>query len=124
MTIRSHRDLKVWEKAVDLVIESCRLTKLLPKEAKRWLSKPNSKSNCFHPRKYCRGHGRDHLGDHIRHLSIADGSLMELETHLLVAERLSFLRANEIEPVLAVTAEVGRMLAGLTRSLKSLRPGS
>ncbi len=47
------------------------------------------------------------------HLAVANGSLMELETHLLLATRLSYLRVNELEPALMLTAEVGRMLTGL-----------
>jgi four helix bundle protein len=59
------------------------------------------------------------LGDYVHHLSVANGSLMELETHLLVAGRLSYLPPNEVERLLALAGEVGRMLAGLIRSLKT-----
>jgi four helix bundle protein len=45
---------------------------------------------------------------------------MELETHLLIAQRLAYLKTNDVELLLSLTAEVGRMLAGLTRKLKTV----
>lgn len=122
--MRSYRDLKVWEKAVDLVVQSYRLTKLLPKSETYGLVNQIQRASVSIPANIAEGHGRDHLGEQLRHLSIANGSLTELETHLFVAKKLSFLSANEIEPVLALTAEVGRMLAGLTRNLENRAPGN
>ena len=62
---------------------------------------------------------RKSIGDYLHHLSIANGSLMELETHLLIATRLGYLEAEQVETLLAHTSELGRMLTGLTHSLKS-----
>ena len=67
------------------------------------------------------GHGREHLGDYLHHLSMANGSLMELETHFLLAGRLGYLKEQQVNRVLDFTAEVGRMLAGLTKSLNNSR---
>jgi four helix bundle protein len=64
------------------------------------------------------GHGRDHLRDYLRHLSIAKGSLSELETQLLVAHAAASVSAREIEPVLDLCDEIGRMLTVLSRRLK------
>jgi len=58
-------------------------------------------------------HGREFL----RHLSIASGSLAELETHILLAERLNYLERAEGHSLLDRTAEIGRMINGLRRSL-------
>jgi four helix bundle protein len=75
------------------------------------------------PANIAEGHGREHLGDYMHHLSIANGSLMELETHFLLAERMGYLKVESLNQVLDQTAEVGRMLAGLIRSLRNSRPG-
>jgi len=62
--------------------------------------------------------GRDHLGDYLRHLSIANGSLMELETQVLIAGRRGYVKKEEEERILTEASEIGKMLSGLTRALK------
>ena len=64
------------------------------------------------------GHGRDHLRDYIRHLSIAKGSLSELETQLLTARTVAGLSAKEVESLLALADEISRMLSVLSQRLK------
>ena len=73
------------------------------------------------PSNIAEGHGRDGLGEYLYHLSVANGSLMELETDLFIAHRMRYLPASAVRPLLRRTAEVGRMLAGLTRKLKGRR---
>ncbi len=85
MTVRSYRDLKVWEKAMDLVVESYRLTQLFPRGETYGLTAQIQRAAVSIPANIAEGHGRDHLGNYLRHLSVANGSLMELETHLLIA---------------------------------------
>jgi four helix bundle protein len=115
--VKSYRDLKVWEKAMDLVVESYRLTKLLPKSEIFGLTAQIQRAAVSIPANIAEGHGREHLGDYLRHLSIASGSLMELETHLLITTRL-YITMNEVQRALDMAGELGRMLAGLTNKLK------
>ena len=121
MAVRSYRDLDVWQKAVELVVESYRLTKLLPKSEAYGLASQIRRAAVSIPANIAEGHGREHLGDYLHHLSVANGSLMELETHLLLTHRLDYLLVSQIEPVLKLAGEVGRMLAGLTRALRRLQ---
>lgn len=121
MTIESYRDLMVWQKAMGLVVECYRLSDLFPKTETYGLASQLRRAAVSIPANIAEGHGREHLGDYLHHLSIANGSLMEVETHLLLAEKLSFLESQQINQALAASAEVGRMLAGLTRSLKNKR---
>jgi four helix bundle protein len=118
MAVKSYRDLKVWEKAMDLVVESYRITKLLPKSEAYGLASQIQRAAVSIPANIAEGHGRDHLGDYLRHLSMAKGSVVELETHLLIARRLLYVTESDLEPVLTHTAEVGRMLEGLSKSLR------
>lgn len=120
MAIKSYRDLKVWERAMDLVEGSYRLASLLPTDEHYGIVSQIRRAAVSVPAGIAEGHGRDHLGDYLHHLSVANGSLMELETHLLIAQRLAYLKMNDIELLLGLTAEVGRMLAGLTRKLKTV----
>jgi len=118
MAVKSYRELKVWEKAMDLVSESYKLAKLLPKSEVFGLTSQLQRAAVSIPANIAEGHGREHLGDYLHHLSIANGSLMELETHLLLLVKLSYIPVSQVEPVLRLASEVGRMLAGLINSLK------
>ena len=122
--ISSYRDLIVWQKAMDLVVECYRLTHSLPKHEVYGLASQIQRASVSVPANIAEGHGREHMGDYLRNLSFANGSLMELETHLLIIQRLNYLHADELHSAFALTAEVGRMINGLTKSLKhrSLTP--
>jgi four helix bundle protein len=74
------------------------------------------------PANIAEGHGRKHTGDYLHHLSMARGSLLELETHILITVRLGYLQPKETEGILGLTDEVGRMISGLIQRLRS-KPG-
>lgn len=122
--VKSYRDLKVWERAVELVVESYKLTKLLPRTKIYGLSSQIQRSAVSIPANIAEGHGREHMGDYLRHLSIASGSLAELETHFIIAQRLALINPKDLISVLRLSDEVGRMLSGLTRKLKELTSGT
>jgi four helix bundle protein len=124
MGIRSYRDLLVWQRAMDLVVESYRVGRMLPKAELYGLTGQLQRAAVSVAANIAEGHGREHLGDYLHHLSIATGSIMELETHLLIAQRLSYVTDADIKPALETSAEVSRMLSGLTRRLKHLKPNT
>jgi four helix bundle protein len=103
---------------MDLVADVYRLTATLPREEKYGLAQQMNRAAVSVPSNIAEGHGRDHLGDYLRQLSVANGSLMEVETQAQIAVRLGFLSANDGDGLLALTGDVGRMLAGLVRALK------
>ncbi len=70
------------------------------------------------PSNIAEGQGRDSVKEFVHHLSIAYGSLMEVETQLQIAANLGYLNQVEIDKLLEQTAEVGRLLNGLSRSLR------
>jgi four helix bundle protein len=117
--VKSYRDLRVWEKSMDLVVESYRVSRLLPKTEMFGLISQIQRAAVSVPANIAEGHGREHLGDYLRHLSIARGSLMELETHMLIIGRL-YLHADEATRALEMVREIDRMLSGLTKKLKEL----
>ncbi len=106
---------------MDLVVESYRLARKLPKTEVYGLVSQLQRSAVSVPANIAEGNGRNQLGDYLRHLAIAHGSLMELETHFIVATRLGFLTAPEQDDVLGRTREVGRMLRRLVASLSRTR---
>jgi four helix bundle protein len=113
MAIRSYRDLLVWQKAMDLVVVCYQLTEKLPPSENFGLSSriKNFASNV--PSYIADGEGRKTNSEYFSRLSLAHGSLMSLETQLLIVDRLKFLSIEELEPALSISSEVGKMLNGL-----------
>ncbi len=70
------------------------------------------------PSNIAEGQGRDSTKEFLHHLSIAYGSLMEVETQILIAESLDYLKKADTNLILEKTAETGRLINGLLRSLK------
>ena len=97
---------------MNLVVSSYQLTKCFLQTEIYGLTSQIQRTAVSIPANIAEGHGREHLGDYLHHLSMANGSLMELETHFLVAVRLNYLNSEELNEVLSQTEEVGRMLAG------------
>ncbi|MGE5277866.1 MAG: four helix bundle protein [Acidobacteriota bacterium] len=119
MSIRSYRDLRVWRKGVYLAVTCYRLRSGFPRQEVYGLVGQIRRAAVSVPANIAEGHGREHLGDYLRFLSAAKGSLMELETHVIIAERLEYLSPAEAEQALSVAADIGRMLSGLIARLKS-----
>ena len=115
--IKSHRDLIVWQKAMDLVEDVYRASKSFPKEETYALTSQIRRAAVSVPSNIAEGQGRRTTSDFLRHLSIAYGSLCEVETQILIAVRLRYLTERNVERVLLGAGEVGRLLNGLMNSL-------
>jgi len=122
MKLKSYRDLKVWQKAMDLVVDSYKATRGFPKSELFGLASQMQRAGVSVPANVAEGRARQHTKEFIRHLSIAYGLLAELETHIQIAERLNYLESDQVDQLMKQTSEVGRMINGLKRSLeKKLR---
>ena len=116
--LRSYRDLEVWQKAMDLVVECYQATKKFPKTETFGLSGQLQRAAVSIPANIAEGRARKHTKEFLRHLSIAYGSLAELETHILISERLDYINRDWAEALIEKTSTVGRMINGLRRSLE------
>ena len=117
-TINSYRDLKVWQDAMGLA-ESCyRLTAVFPKDELFGLTSQIRRSAASVPANIAEGHGREVTGSFIQFLRVAQGSLKELETHLILAERVGVVKHSQVEQALGQCDGIGRMLRALIRSLQ------
>jgi len=116
--IKSYRDLLVWQKSMDLVVASYELARKLPHDERFGLISQIQRAATSIPANIAEGHGRRHTGDYLHHLSMARGSLLELETHFLIAIRLGYLRPEDVGSLLKETDELGRMLSGLIQRLR------
>ncbi|MEC4887002.1 MAG: four helix bundle protein [Scytonema sp. PMC 1070.18] len=118
-TIQSYQDLKVWQEAMNLA-ESCYLvTKVFPKEETYGITSQIRRAAVSIPANIAEGYGRRNRGEYIHFLYIAQGSLKELETHLLLAMRIKLSSSQIISPVLNHCESVGKLLFLLIRSLEN-----
>src|SRR5262245_42377464 len=105
--------------------ESCyRLTFTLPKEEMFGLASQIKRSASSIPANIAEGYGREHTRSFIQYLRMAQGSLKELETHLLLAERLGLFGKQSIKPAIDQCEVLGKMLRSFIRSLQRSRPKS
>ena len=120
--MQGHKELIVWQKAMDLVVAIYKLTSSFPKSEVYGLASQMQRAAVSVPSNIAEGHGLKQTQAYARHLAIANGSLTELETQIEIARRLGYLTA-ENESVINQAGGVGRMLAGLRRSLQSRLAG-
>jgi four helix bundle protein len=114
-----YRELVVWQKTMDLVTEIYKVTASFPNEEKFGLSSQARRAAVSIPSNIAEGHGRKATGAYMNHISIAYGSLMELETQMQIGERLSFLSSEKVAAILERISEIARMLNGLKKSLSA-----
>ena len=116
--IRSYRDLKVWQDAMTLVEGCYRFTKELPKDETYGLSSQIRRASVSVPANIAEGYGRDSSGSYVGFLKIAQGSLKELETHLILTQRLRLGEFEHAAELLSHADALGRMLRTLMRRVE------
>src|SRR5262245_5266709 len=115
--LRSYRDLKVWRKGMLLTEVVYRLCRKLPPEERYGLSQQLKRAAVSIPANIAEGYGRRTLGDYLRFISIANGSLKEVETLLLLTRRLALVSISQSSHALSATSELGKMLTVLVGRL-------
>ena len=118
--VRSYRDLRVWQQAMDLAEATYRATEQFPEHERYGLVNQLRRAAVSVASNIAEGHARS-LGDYLRHLLIANGSLAEMETQFVIGARMTFLPADLAESLLQTCDLVGRMLGGLRKSLRVRR---
>ena len=121
LKVRTYRDLQVWQKSYEVCRAVYRSTARFPKSETYGLSGQLRRAAVSVPSNIAEGMGRRTTAEFIRSLNIAYGSNCEMETQLLLAKDLGYLKAKEHERLAEGTAEVERMLTGLIRSLRTNR---
>jgi four helix bundle protein len=115
--IKNYKDLKVWQRSRELVKLIYILTQPFPPEEKFGLTSQMRRAAISVPSNIAEGHSRSGTKDYIRFLSIAIGSLAELETQLILATDLEFCTENDIKNCITIIQELQRMLHSLRRNL-------
>ena len=119
MSGQSYKELLVWQKSMTLVTDIYKATDLFPKTELFGLASQLKRAAISVPSNIAEGQGRDSTKEFLYHLSVAYGSLMESETQIQIAVNLSYIDQPGADQLLTQCGEVGRMLNGLTRSLRT-----
>ncbi len=117
MKVRNYQELIAWQRAMDLVEDVYKASRAFPREEIYALTSQVRRAAVSIPSNIAEGQGRRTTSDFLRHLSIAYGSLREVETQLLIAGRLQYVTSAQLEAVMDRAGEVGRLLNGLMNSL-------
>lgn len=118
MPVTHFKELAAWQKAMDLAELVYKTTRGYPREEMYALTNQTRRAAVSVPSNIAEGQGRRTTRDFLHFLSIAQGSLCEVETQLLIAHRLGFLADSAAAQVLELVAEVGRIVRGLSRALR------
>ncbi|MBY0354380.1 MAG: four helix bundle protein [Rickettsiales bacterium] len=112
-----YQGLSVWQKGINYVEKIYRVTSAFPKEEMYGLISQMRRAAVSIPANIAEGYARRSDAEFARFLLIAAGSSAELETHVIIAHRLSFITLAESDEIMADTNELGKMLHGMHRSI-------
>jgi four helix bundle protein len=115
--VHSYRDLVVWQRSMELSIQCYGLARSLPADERYGLISQMCRAAVSIPANIAEGHGRLSRAEYTRHLTVARGSLKELDTLLLITQRLDLLPGERIQSALDLADQVSRMLTMLIRKL-------
>ncbi len=118
MTVKDYRELIVWQKAMDLVEMIYHTSVKFPKEELYGLTSQIRRASVSIPSNIAEGQGRRTTRDFLHFLGMAYGSVKEVETQVLIAERLGYIDKNHSLKLVEATTEVARLISGLTNSLE------
>ncbi len=123
MAIRSFRDLRVWQAAMDLLVGVYRLTAVFPRLEAYGLTSQTQRAAISIPSNIAEGHTREHRKEYLQHISVAQASLAELETCLEIARRLGYSSVEQLSPLFEQVASLGRQLYSLRNALMKREGG-
>jgi four helix bundle protein len=121
--INSFRDLRVWQDAMALAENCYLLTRPFPREEMFGLTSQIRRAAASIPANIAEGHGRESTQSFIQYLRISQGSLKELETHLLLAARVGLSNETKLAPPIEQCQSLGKMIRSLIRSLQNRGEG-
>jgi four helix bundle protein len=111
--MKGHRDLVVWQKAMELVIEIYRTTRSLPKDELYGLTSQLRHAAVSIPSNLAEGYGRNSRKDFQRFIGMALGSLLEMETQLEIAHQLGYISGAALSDIFSKSRRVAQLLHGL-----------
>lgn len=122
--IQSYRDLRVWQEAMALAEDCYGLTRRFPRDEMYGMTSQIRRASVSIAANIAEGHGREQTGSFVQALRVAQGSLKELETHLILAQRVGLALNEAVDPLLSRCETLGRQIRSLIRSLQQRSAGA
>lgn len=117
MTLKSYNELIVWRKSIELVEQIYAVTRDFPQAEIYCLTNQIRRSAISIPSNIAEGQARKTTKDFLNFLSIAQGSRAELETQIIIANRLEYVDDDKAEQLLSTLTEIAKMLYSLSSTL-------
>ena len=115
-----HTELEIWQLGMELVVEVYRMTKAFPREELFGITSQLRRASLSVPANIAEGNGRLHRGEYVHHLSIANGSVQEVETLSRAAARLGYASDSIVNALIARCAKLGRKLSATIRRMRTM----
>ena len=113
------RNMKIWQKGMELVVDVYKISQILPNEEKYGLRSQITRAVVAIPSNIAEGSSRNSSKDFKRFLEISLGSSFELETQLLIAEKLNMIKNDQLSEIIDKLHEEQKMINGLINTLKT-----
>jgi len=117
-SIKPHKRLDVWDKAIDLTVDIYRISETFPRTEVYGLTSQMRRASISVPSNIAEGAARQTKREFINYLHMAQGSLSELDTQLVIASRLEYVPTETYEEIGGRIETISKMITGLIKSLK------
>ena len=116
MSIKNYKELTVWQKSMDLVLEIYSITKTFPKEETYGITSQMRRAAVSVPSNIAEGHQRNSTKEYLNFLYFARGSISELQTQLFICQKLGYINTNGL---IDASEEIARMINAIISKLKN-----
>ena len=117
--IKDFKDLIIWQKGMDIAQKCYYITKSFPKEELYGMVQQVRRASPSISANIAEGYGRRSAGDYSRFLNISQGSINELQTHLMLGKRVGLCQEEDITSIISLLQEETRMISSLLKKLNS-----
>ncbi len=117
--IKSYKDLLVWQKGIEIVKEIYLICKDLPKDEVFGLQSQMKRASISIPSNIAEGYGRNYTQNYIQFIKIARGSLLELETQIIISKELDLISDDKFDKIINLITEENKMLNAFIKSISS-----
>ncbi|HEY9865710.1 MAG TPA: four helix bundle protein [Candidatus Obscuribacterales bacterium] len=117
--VKDYKDLIIWQKGIDIAEKCYYLTKNYPKDEMYGMTQQIRRCAVSIPANIAEGYGRRYTREYVRFLTIAQGSVNELETHLILSVKVGLCNSDDLKDIITLLKEESRMIIALIKKLEN-----